>query len=609
MVRKFTAWLFVFSLTTGANANIDSLKRVLTTTLPDSSLTNTYLALGKAYMNVNPDSALTYALQAYEKAKNTNDFEKLGSAANITGIVYLNKGQYDKALSYHLEASKLFEKTGNKRGVSFSYNNIGSVNFHTGKYDEALMYYKKSLALKLELNLQKEVSSTYVNLGNIFMKKNAYDSCIYYYLQALGNSRKNNDVYNESVSLMNLGEVYYDIKNYPMALNYYREALVINESRNDLYHQANCYYAMGKIYTETKLYGQAEANLKKAYGIASNGDMKPMMMNISATFSKLYEAMGDVHQALVYYKKYHALNDTLFNIEKANRIEELKAGYESELKDRKIKELNLDMMMAEQNARQNTLFRNLLIIAFLLAGVTIGVLFRNIKLKQKTNRLLLEKNTQIESHQQEIEEKNQALARYNKELMTENISVKYEVLKSKINPHFLFNSLSTLSTLIIKDQKKAIDFVGRFSKLYRSILKSGDTKLVSLAEELELAGHYLYMQQMRFGNNLSVTINVPQNMMRNCVPPFTLQLLIENAIKHNIISEENSLSIDIKYEAGNIVISNNLQVKPLKEPSTGIGLQNITDRYRLLETQAPVFGVENGYYVARIPLLKPEFVA
>ncbi|KAB2914213.1 MAG: tetratricopeptide repeat protein [Bacteroidetes bacterium] len=609
MGRKLVLWLIVLTLTTGVKANIDSLKKVLGTPMPDSSLTNTYLSLGKAYMNISPDSALTYVLMAYENAKKANDLEKLASAANITGVVYLNKGQYDKALLYHLEASKLFEKTGNKRGVSFSYNNIGSVNFHTGKYDEALTYYKKSLALKLELNLEKEVSSTYVNLGNIFMKKNAYDSCIYYYLQALGNSRKNKDLYNESVSLMNLGEVYYDTKNYPMALNYYHEALAINEARNDLYHQANCYYAMGKIYTETKLYGQAETNLKKAYSIASKGDMKPMMMNIFSFFSKLYEATGDAQQALAYYKKYHALNDTLFNIEKANRIEELKAGYESELKDQKIKELNLDMLMAEQSAKQNKLFRNLLIVAFLLAGVTIGVLYRNIRLKQKTNRLLLEKNKQIEVHQQEIEEKNQALARYNKELMTENISVKYEVLKSKINPHFLFNSLSTLSTLIIKDQRTAIDFVGRFSKLYRSILKSGDNKVVSLAEELEIAGHYLYMQKMRFGTNLSVEINVPQTMMRNCVPPFTLQLLIENAIKHNIISEENSLSIEIKYEAGNIVISNNLQVKPLKEPSTGIGLQNITDRYRLLETQPPVFGVENGYYVARIPLLKPEFAA
>lgn len=609
MGRKLVLWLIVLTLTTGVKANIDSLKKVLGTPMPDSSLTNTYLSLGKAYMNISPDSALTYVLMAYENAKKANDLEKLASAANITGVVYLNKGQYDKALLYHLEASKLFEKTGNKRGVSFSYNNIGSVNFHTGKYDEALTYYKKSLALKLELNLEKEVSSTYVNLGNIFMKKNAYDSCIYYYLQALGNSRKNKDLYNESVSLMNLGEVYYDTKNYPMALNYYHEALAINEARNDLYHQANCYYAMGKIYTETKLYGQAETNLKKAYSIASKGDMKPMMMNIFSFFSKLYEATGDAQQALAYYKKYHALNDTLFNIEKANRIEELKAGYESELKDQKIKELNLDMLMAEQSAKQNKLFRNLLIVAFLLAGVTIGVLYRNIRLKQKTNRLLLEKNKQIEVHQQEIEEKNQALARYNKELMTENISVKYEVLKSKINPHFLFNSLSTLSTLIIKDQRTAIDFVGRFSKLYRSILKSGDNKVVSLAEELEIAGHYLYMQKMRFGANLSVEINVPQTMMRNCVPPFTLQLLIENAIKHNIISEENSLSIEIKYEAGNIVISNNLQVKPLKEPSTGIGLQNITDRYRLLETQPPVFGVENGYYVARIPLLKPEFAA
>jgi tetratricopeptide (TPR) repeat protein len=603
--KGFFAILFVLMFC-GAGANTDSLKKILDTNPDDTSKINIHIQLAKIYTNKNTDSALIYAQLAYKDAKKSDGNEKQALAANVLGVVYLNRAQYDKALLYHFEAARLFEITGNKRGLSFSYNNIGSVNFHTGKYADALVYYKKALNLKQELKLTKEISSTYINIGNIFMKKEEYDSCIHYYHSALDIATQNSDGYNTSVSLMNLGEAYNDKKNYPLALDYYRDALTVNLDRGDQYHLANCYYAIGKIYIKTGNLNQAEPYLQKALDITIKGGMKSLQLNIYKEISLLYEKTGDYSRALIIYKKYHDLNDSIFSTENTKRIEKLRTGYESELKDRQILELNQDKALAEEKTGRERVFKNSLIIAFILSGIMIAVLYRNTLLKKRTNSILLEKNHQIELHQLEIEQKNNELAKYNKELMTENISVKYEVLKSKINPHFLFNSLSTLSTLIIKNQQQAIDFVGRFSKLYRSILKSGDNKLITLEEEMELASHYLYMQKMRFGQNLLLDIDIPVADNRYLIPPFTIQLLIENAIKHNIISEENRLIIEIKCANAEMTITNNLQLRPASEASTGIGQQNITDRYRLLGAPAPHFGVAGNKYIAKVPLLKTE---
>lgn len=123
---------------------------------------------------------------------------------------------------------------------------------------------------------------------------------------------------------------------------------------------------------------------------------------------------------------------------------------------------------------------------------------------------------------------------------------------------------------------------------------------------MELVSHYLYMQKMRFGQNLLLDIDIQAADNRYLIPPFTIQLLIENAIKHNIISEENRLIIELKCANGEITITNNLQLRSAKEASTGIGQQNITDRYRLLGAPAPHFGIAGNKYIAKVPLLKTE---
>lgn len=195
------------------------------------------------------------------------------------------------------------------------------------------------------------------------------------------------------------------------------------------------------------------------------------------------------------------------------------------------------------------------------------------------------------------------LRQRNRTLEKENILAQFDILKSQINPHFLFNSMNILAALIPEDPEKAVVFTARFSKLYRSVLELKEQLLVSLKEELAFTNDYIFLQQIRFGDNLQVQTDLPTEISTYSLPPFALQLLLENAIKHNIVSMDNPLIIRIFQDNQQLVVSNNLQRRKNVDHSTGIGLKNLNERYQLLGEQAIITEEVNNKFIARIPLI------
>lgn len=181
----------------------------------------------------------------------------------------------------------------------------------------------------------------------------------------------------------------------------------------------------------------------------------------------------------------------------------------------------------------------------------------------------------------------------------------FEALRSQINPHFLFNSFNVLSSLVYKDPDTSAKFIGQLSHVYRYLLNSQDKKIVLLREEMEFIRAYLFLLEIRFGNNLVIQIeNFDDRDFY--IPPATLQMLIENAIKHNIVSRNKPLTISIHTESDMLVISNNLQLKEIKEPSTKVGLQNIISRYVFLSSRPVIVKEADNFFVVQIPLLTLE---
>ncbi|CAN5573737.1 hypothetical protein BH11BAC1_BH11BAC1_22020 [soil metagenome] len=189
-------------------------------------------------------------------------------------------------------------------------------------------------------------------------------------------------------------------------------------------------------------------------------------------------------------------------------------------------------------------------------------------------------------------------------LKKEAIEFQFEMLKSQVNPHFLFNSFNTLITIIEEDQKTAVSYVEKLSEYFRSIIAYRDRNLIPLKEEIILLNNFFFLQKKRFGQYLNLEIMLDSSTLNKTeIPPLTLQLLVENAIKHNAVSKESPMHIEVVRENENIIVRNNLNPKILKERSSGMGIQNITNRFRMLTDKTVEVTDDGKFFTVKIPIL------
>lgn len=186
-----------------------------------------------------------------------------------------------------------------------------------------------------------------------------------------------------------------------------------------------------------------------------------------------------------------------------------------------------------------------------------------------------------------------------------NTEQEFENLKSQINPHFLFNCFNTLSGLISEDKQKADKFLNELSKVYRYVLNTNQNDLTTLYNETRFIRSYMALLQTRYGQGLRADILVNEAYYNYSIPTMSLQLLVENAVKHNIVSKTEPLSIEVYTNSeGELVVCNNLQYKQRKEISTGIGLKNIKGKYLLLKEPGFRWEIIGEKFVVKLPLIK-----
>ncbi|GAB4023305.1 sensor histidine kinase [Spirosoma koreense] len=193
------------------------------------------------------------------------------------------------------------------------------------------------------------------------------------------------------------------------------------------------------------------------------------------------------------------------------------------------------------------------------------------------------------------------------ELGKEAAQAQFTALRNQVNPHFLFNSLSILASLVEVDARLSVQFINRLSKAYRYILEQRDAERIQLRTELDFIESYTFLLRIRFDDRLQVHIDLPEaDRDRYQIAPLTLQLLVENAVKHNRMSDEEPLIVRIDRQDDYLRVANPLQPRPSLEESTGVGLTNIVNRYRLLSSQPVWVGEIDGEFVVKIPLLKGD---
>jgi sensor histidine kinase YesM len=184
----------------------------------------------------------------------------------------------------------------------------------------------------------------------------------------------------------------------------------------------------------------------------------------------------------------------------------------------------------------------------------------------------------------------------------ENAEYQFEMLKLQLNPHFLFNSLNTLSSLVHNDPANAAEFIRRLSDVYRYVLENRNKELVLLREEMEFIRSYSFLQSLRFRGMIDFRFDIGEELLDRKVAPMTLQLLIENAVKHNIVSSKQPLTVVISSEKDNLIVENNLQFKE-EMTGTGVGLKNISSRYAFLTDRKVEIIREDNLFKVVVPLI------
>ena len=184
------------------------------------------------------------------------------------------------------------------------------------------------------------------------------------------------------------------------------------------------------------------------------------------------------------------------------------------------------------------------------------------------------------------------------------VQAQLDVLRNQAQPHFFFNTLNTLRDIIDQNPKEdAKEFVDKLSDMYRFLLEAGNANLISVRDELKFSKAYIHIQSERFGSNMIVNWNIPETSLDLMIVPMSLQLLLENAIKHNIISKAKPLRIDIVVKENKLTVENKIQPKSTQLPSTKLGLANIQKRYALISDTSIKINNDGNRFIVTLPLI------
>lgn len=187
----------------------------------------------------------------------------------------------------------------------------------------------------------------------------------------------------------------------------------------------------------------------------------------------------------------------------------------------------------------------------------------------------------------------------------EQLELHFDALKSQLSPHFLFNNLNTIYALAHQDTSKAEHYIRMLAQTYQYILNTHSNKVTSVNDEIQFVDAYKYLLEIRFGNTLEISTKLTADALKCFIPPLSLQILIENAVKHNSFDEEKPLKIEILNDYDYIIVRNNVSLSTPKTDSLKIGLENLRKRYAHL-TDMKLQTIVNNYFIVKIPILKTK---
>jgi two-component system LytT family sensor kinase len=196
------------------------------------------------------------------------------------------------------------------------------------------------------------------------------------------------------------------------------------------------------------------------------------------------------------------------------------------------------------------------------------------------------------------------IQKQNDRLEKQKLQAELQQLKGIVNPHFLFNNLNSLSSLISENPPQAEAFLDELTKVFRYLLRNNNAEVTTVAEELQFISSYYHLLQTRHGRSISLDVDVPEHAEQHLLPPMTLQLLVENAVKHNRLQKDLPLEISIYHKDSSLIVRNNIRKREKAVESTGIGLHSINSRFKLLQHPGLTITQDDKFFSVMIPLIE-----
>lgn len=540
-------------------------KNLIAQTLPEDYITatqriielkpTTYAGLDEELKKYRYDTILMNDFLA--KTKKLNYPEGQSFALNQLGRVYRNTSKYKRSLEYHKEALTIAQKLNNVELEVFSLNMIGVTYRRTDSLRYALDYSQQArvLAESVEeptLHLKRSINVAKNSIGNLYQWLEQYEMAIEEFKSALQSEADLNNKLGLAINNQNIGDCYEHLGELDTALNYYRKSLAYNEEIKSVYGQVICKNSIAQIYLkqnkpQTALtlltplvepitnigdnfiistvhinlgwangqlgdFAAAYEHLNQGLRLATESNIPNLKAEALSHFSELAEKTGNYRASKEYLEQSYAIEKSLLDTRNIRYINDILLRYEAEKKDNEILKLASESEIYKLQLRKNHTSILIGVLLLTLLGTMLFILYRQYKSNSEKKVLSLEQN----------------------------------MLRSQMNPHFLFNSLNSIKLYIINnDQKKAVHYLNKFSKLIRRILEGSSMKEIALDEELETVELYLNIENIRFNEEINYEIQIEEGLNPSAIkiPSLILQPFLENAIWHGLSPKEGEKNL------------------------------------------------------------------
>lgn len=529
IILSFCCFLFsliVFAQPAGFSP-ADSLKKAVAAHPgQDSVRVNLLIMTGEALLGTDPSEALNYTRQALELSGKIKWKDGLVAGYRQLATCYYKAGDLPRAVEYNLKSLKAGAYLKNEEFDASIYNNLALIHTELSEFDKADGYYKRCLDIFTKLDQRYELAAVLLNRGMNSYRSGALDQALSYLDRSVKIADDSSYTQIGAYAYNNRGAVLNSQKKFENAVSAFQKSIQLAGISGDYGIQASSLGGQGEAFLHLKEYGKAKDFCEKGLAIARQQQSIIYEKEIMQILSDIYKAERRYDKALEAWQQYIILRDSILNAEKRTEIARNEIQHEFEKKEALIKTENEKReAIAGAEIRRQRLIKNAAMsggAGLLMAGSFIFVLYKR--------RRDAEKQTT------------------EAELKAEILNVEMKALRAQMNPHFIFNSLNSISNYISRnDIKAADDYLLRFARLMRQILENSEKREVSLEDDLQALEDYMRLELMRLREKFSYAITVDEaiDTENTMIPPLLLQPFVENSIWHGIANKQGAGKINI----------------------------------------------------------------